>query len=108
MFISGYPNFKRDNIPKINDLNVFSEFRRKGIASKMLDEFERIVSKRSRFIGLAVGLYKDYGHAQIMYNKRGYNMDGNGIFYKNVEVESGEQVTVDDDLLLYLIKELVE
>ncbi|MEK4978169.1 GNAT family N-acetyltransferase [Bacillus sp. FSL K6-6540] len=108
LFISGYPNFKRDNIPEINDLNVFSEFRRKGIASKMLDEFERIVSKRSRFIGLAVGLYKDYGNAQIMYNKRGYKMDGNGIFYKNVEVESGEQVTVDDDLLLYLIKELVE
>ncbi|CAM3949523.1 GNAT family N-acetyltransferase [Cohnella lubricantis] len=108
LLASEYPNFNRDNIPEINDLNVFPEFRRKGIASKMLDEIERIASKRSRFIGLAVGLYKDYGNAQIMYNKRGYVMDGKGIFYKNNEVKPGEQVTVDDDLLLYLIKGLVE
>ncbi|KOP69174.1 GCN5 family acetyltransferase [Bacillus sp. FJAT-18019] len=107
LFASDYPNFKRENIPEINDLNVFPEFRRKGLASKMLDEFERIASKRSRQIGLAVGLYKDYGNAQRMYNKRGYVMDGQGIFYKNIEVKPGEQVSVDDDLLLYLIKELL-
>ncbi|MGG3280100.1 GNAT family N-acetyltransferase [Paenibacillus solani] len=106
LITSEYPNFKSDNIPEINDLNVFPEFWRKGIASKMFDEFERIASKRSRQIGLAVGLYKDYGNAQRMYNKRGYVMDGHGIFYKNIEVKSGEQVSVDDDLLLYLIKEL--
>ncbi|WP_245640242.1 GNAT family N-acetyltransferase [Paenibacillus dakarensis] len=85
LFTSEYPNFKRDNIPEINDLNVFPEFRRMGIASKMFDEFERIALKRSRYIGLAVGIYKDYGSAQIMYNKRGNVMDGNGIFYKTLK-----------------------
>lgn len=40
----------------------------------MFDELERLASKKSRQIGLAVGLYRDYGNAQIMYNKRGYVM----------------------------------
>ncbi|WP_025685680.1 GNAT family N-acetyltransferase [Paenibacillus maysiensis] len=106
LFASDYPYFKKGNIPEINDLNAFPEFRRKGIASRMFDELERIASKRSRLIGLGVGLYKDYGNAQIMYNKRGYVMDGKGIVYRNIQVIPGEQVTVDDDLLMYLIKEL--
>ncbi|MDT0122416.1 GNAT family N-acetyltransferase [Paenibacillus sp. RRE4] len=106
IFTSDYPYFKTGNIPEINDLNVFPEFRRKGIASTMFDELERIASMRSRFIGLGVGLYKDYGNAQMMYNKRGYYMDGRGITYKNIEVKPGEQVMVDDDLLMYLIKPL--
>ena len=106
LFSSDYPYFKDGNIPEINDLNTFPEFRRMGIASRMFDELESIASKRSRFIGVGVGLYKDYGNAQIMYNKRGYVMDGKGIVYKNIEVQPGEQATVDDDLLMYLIKEL--
>ncbi|SFS40934.1 Acetyltransferase (GNAT) family protein [Paenibacillus sp. 453mf] len=106
LFESDYSYFKRENIPEINDLNVFQEFRRKGIASVMFDELERIASKKSKSIGLGVGLYKDYGNAQIMYNKRGYVMDGRGIVYKNIEVKPGHQVNVDDDLLMYLIKEL--
>lgn len=106
LFTSDYPHFIRENIPEINDLIIFPEFRRKGIASTFFDELERTASKNSKQIGLAVGLYKDYGNAQIMYNKRGYVMDGQGVFYKNVEVKAGEQVTVDDDLLIYLIKRL--
>lgn len=106
LFTSDYPYFNKDNIPEINDLNTFPEFRRMGIASRMFDDLESIASKRSRFIGVGVGLYKDYGNAQMMYNKRGYVMDGKGIAYKNIEVKPGEQVTVDDDLLMYLIKEL--
>ncbi|SDW37271.1 GNAT family N-acetyltransferase [Paenibacillus sp. PDC88] len=108
LFESDYPYFKRENIPEINDLNVFQDFRRKGIASVLFDELERIASKKSKFIGLGVGLYKDYGNAQMMYNKRGYVMDGRGIVYKNTEVKPGHQVTVDDDLLMYLIKDLGE
>ncbi|GAK40913.1 GNAT family N-acetyltransferase [Paenibacillus urinalis] len=108
LFGSEYPYFKRENIPEINDLNVFQEFRRKGIASVMFDELEGIASKKFKSIGLGVGLYKDYGNAQMMYNKRGYVMDGRGIVYKNMEVKPGHQVTVDDDLLLYLIKDLGE
>jgi len=103
---SEYPYFRDNHIPEINDLNVFVEYRRKRIASKMFDELETIVSHTSRYIGIGVGLYKDYGNAQRMYNSRGYVMDGNGITYKNVQVEPGKSVIVDDDLVTYLIKEL--
>lgn len=106
LFTSDYPNFSKNTIPEINDLNVFPEFRRKGIASVLLDELEHLASKKSKQVGLAVGLYKDYGNAQKIYNTRGYVMDGHGVFYKNVEVKPGETVTVDDDLLIYLTKKL--
>lgn len=38
-----------------------------------------------------------------MYISRGYVLDGRGISYKNVPVNPGETVMVDDDLLLYLV-----
>lgn len=41
-----------------------------------------------------------------MYTARGYVMDGNGIMYKNVPVVPGQAAVVDDELLLYLIKDL--
>lgn len=103
---SKYPYFQERDIPEINDLNVFPEFRRKGIASKMFDEFERMAAESYPHIGLGVGLYEDYGNAQRMYTKRGYVLDGQGLTYKNAKVEPGESVVVDDDLILYLIKEL--
>lgn len=106
IYNSQYPYFIRNNIPEVNDLNVFQEFRRKRIASKILDELERRASKTSKYIGLGVGLYKDYGNAQRMYGKRGYIMDGNGVTYNNVQVQPGKSVMVDDELLIYLVKEL--
>eukprot|EP00792_Barthelona_sp_PAP020_P000405 TRINITY_DN10637_c0_g1_i1.p1 TRINITY_DN10637_c0_g1~~TRINITY_DN10637_c0_g1_i1.p1 ORF type:complete len:75 (-),score=8.61 TRINITY_DN10637_c0_g1_i1:232-456(-) len=69
---------------------------------------ENKASEDYTHIGLGVGLYKDYGNAQRLYVKRGYVLDGNGIVYKNEQVVPGSQVTVDDDLLLYLIKPLFE
>ncbi|HWO55011.1 GNAT family N-acetyltransferase [Paenibacillus sp. FSL M7-1455] len=106
IYQSKYPYFQERRIPEINDLNVFPEFRRKGIASRMFDEFERIAAREHSRIGLGVGLYEDYGNAQRMYTKRGYVLDGQGLTYKNVKVKPGESVMVDDDLVLYLIKEL--
>ncbi|CAM3586613.1 GNAT family N-acetyltransferase [Marinicrinis lubricantis] len=106
LYRSTYPYFREHDIPEINDLNVFPEHQRKGIASRLFDEFERIASQKYSQIGLGVGLYSDYGKAQRMYGKRGYVMDGNGLMYKNVPVKPGSQVSVDDDLLMYLVKEL--
>ncbi|OGX61641.1 MAG: GNAT family N-acetyltransferase, partial [Paenibacillus sp. RIFOXYA1_FULL_44_5] len=106
LYNSEYPFFLNEQIPEINDLSVFPEYRRKKIASRLFDELESLASKTSRSIGLGVGLYKDYGSAQRMYGKRGYVMDGNGMTYKNIEVQPGQPVMMDDDLLIYLVKEL--
>jgi hypothetical protein len=48
----------------------------------------------------------DYGAAQKLYALRGYVPDGLGLHWKNHHVQHGEEVTVDDDLALYLTKEL--
>ncbi len=104
---SMYPLFAEKGIPEINDLNVFSEYQKKGIANMMFVEFERIALEKSiKQIGIGVGLYKDYGAAQIMYHKRGFIPDGTGIKYNGEEIVPGSQVQVDDDLALYFIKNL--
>lgn len=106
-FKSDYQYFFKNNIPEINDILVAPEFRRKGIGKELVKSFEH-VAKQNDFpqIGLAVGLYKDYGSAQRLYAKLGYIPDGHGITYRNEIVTAGDTYPVDDDLLLWLIKSL--
>jgi GNAT superfamily N-acetyltransferase len=102
---SGYPPFIQAGIPEINDLRVLAEYRRRGVATALMDEVEKRVFERSKFAGLGVGLYADYGPAQQMYLRRGYILDGRGLMYQEKPVKPGNNVFVDDDLLLYLTKE---
>lgn len=104
---SAYPYFYENNIPEINDLNVFTEFRKKGIAGSIIDELEKIASETYEIIGIGVGLYKDYGSAQRLYCKKGYIPDGNGVQYDEKEVKPGTHVLVDDFLNLYFTKKLI-
>jgi len=105
-FESDYPYFNDHNIPEINDLNVFPEYQKNGIANRIIEEFENIVGEQLPRIGIGVGLYKDYGAAQRIYVRRGYIPDGNGLMYNHKPVVPGSMVCADDDLNLYLIKEL--
>jgi len=100
-----YPPFAEQGIPEIRDLRVLAEFRRRGIATTLMDEAEKRIFERSKIAGIGVGLYADYGPAQRMYILRGYVPDGRGLSYKNRPVYPGHDVFVDDDLLLYFIKE---
>lgn len=106
IFESLYPYFKSNGIPEINDLLVVSRFRNQGIAKKLIDKSEAYASETYRYIGLGVGLYKDYGTAQRLYVKNGYIPDGNGLMYNNESVKPGSNVRVDDELLIYLYKQL--
>jgi hypothetical protein len=57
-------------------------------------------------VGIGVGLYQDYGAAQRLYSRLGYVLDGTGVSYKNAAVAPGSQVTVDDDLVIWMLREL--
>jgi GNAT superfamily N-acetyltransferase len=105
---SKYQPFAVDNIPEIMDLNVLPPFRNQGIASKLLDIAEAEAAKVSDIVGLGVGLYKDYGSAQKLYIKRGYIPDGNGITYDYNIVNPGSMVCLDDDLILWMRKRLIQ
>jgi GNAT superfamily N-acetyltransferase len=84
---------------------VLAEFRRRGIATALMDEAEERIFKKSTVAGIGVGLYAGYGPAQRMYILRGYVPDGRGLVHKNEPVSPGHDVFVDDDLLLYFVKE---
>jgi GNAT superfamily N-acetyltransferase len=102
---SEYPPFAEKNIPEIKDLRVLPEYRRKGIATDLMDEAEKRAFESSPVVGLGVGLYADYGPAQQMYIRRGYVLDGRGMMYDNKPVTPGTNVFVDDELSIYLTKE---
>jgi hypothetical protein len=53
-----------------------------------------------------VGLYEDYGNAQSLYFKLSYCSDGNGITYNYKKVPPGKTATIDDDLCLWLTKNI--
>jgi GNAT superfamily N-acetyltransferase len=103
-----YSAFAEQQIPDIQDLNVLPEFRRKGVATRLLDQAEEEISRRSSIAGIGVGLHPGYNQAQRLYAKRGYIPDGRGVTYRDRYVEEGTSVVLDDDLILHLTKRLAQ
>src|ERR1044071_2057436 len=101
-----YEPFRKQNIPEIVDFNVLPKFRRQGIGTQLMDMAEDTIAKVNPIAGIGVGLDPDYGAAQRLYVLRGYVPDGRGLHYRDHYVKYGEQITVDDELALYLTKEL--
>jgi GNAT superfamily N-acetyltransferase len=106
-FLSSYESFASRQVPEIGDLRVAEHLRNHGIATQMIANLESVTQARgAKEIGLAVGLYADYGSAQRLYFRLGYKPDGKGITYENKVVPAGAEVRVDDDLTLWLVKSL--
>ena len=103
---SSYESFSRRAIPEIKDLNVLPHYRGKGYGAQLMAHAEEIISEKSDFAGIGVGLYSDYGTAQRMYVRRGYIPDGLGLMYKYQKVEPGSKIKVDDDLTIMFTKRL--
>jgi GNAT superfamily N-acetyltransferase len=102
-----YGYFRTAGIPETQDLNVLPSFRRKGLATVMIEFCEnRARDKGHELMGISVGLHGGFGAAQILYAKLGYIPDGNGITYDRKMVSSGEFRPVDDNLCLMMVKQL--
>lgn len=113
--IAGYINvyfnsesgaFANQGYPEIVDFGVLEKYRNNGIGSKLMDIAEQISSDYSDTVYLGVGLHNGYGSAQRMYVKRGYIPDGSGVWYHDRIWPQYEDCCNDDDLVLYLSKEL--
>lgn len=106
-FAPKYQLYRRLNCPEIQDLNVDPAYRGRGIATTLIAKMESAARDQNYdMIGISVGLYKDYGPAQRLYYKLGYQPDGNGLTYDRQYIEAGQHVRVDDDLCLMMIKTL--
>ncbi|NNE99891.1 MAG: GNAT family N-acetyltransferase [Pyrinomonadaceae bacterium] len=103
---SNYQPFRQANIPEIVDLNVLEKFQNRGIGSQLIKKAEELVAERAKTVGIAVGLFSDYGKAQRLYVKRGYIPDGLGISQDNRFIRRRETIRIDDDLALYFTKTL--
>ena len=92
--------------PELSDFNVFEHFRNQGIGNQLLEEAEKRVKFVSSKVTLGVGLHLGYGPAQRLYIRRSYIPDGTGVWYRNKPLEMGASCQNDDDLVLYLSKDL--
>lgn len=102
-----YPEFKNLGIPEINDVWISAEYRGNGFGKKLVEYLEVIaLEKNHKWVGIGVGLYKDYGFAQKLYVRMGYIPDGNGATYKYQSVTPGDTYPVDDDLIIWFKKDL--
>src|SRR5262249_37165395 len=99
IWTSPYESFREAGIPEINNLAVAAAVRRRGVATALIQHFERLARAASRtMIGLGVGLYPDYGPAQRLYVSMGYRPDGRGLTYAYRRLAPGESARLDDDL----------
>ncbi len=103
---SDYQPFRAKGIPEIVDFNVLKDYQRSGFGTRIMDEAEQRIKTVSAFAGIGFGLYEDYGAAQILYIKRGYIPDGNGLVKDYTQLKYGQELVLDDSLALYLIKKL--
>ena len=93
------------NIPGIVDLFVFEKYRRKKIATLLLDAAENIAGQHCNKIYLDVCLNSGYGPAQRFYIKRGYIPDGKGVYYKEKICEADVAYRNDDELTTMVVFE---
>ena len=101
-----YTSFRDRSIPEIQDLNVVPASRRQGTATRLMDAAESIVSAQSSVVGIGVGLHPGYAAAQRLYIQRGYVPDAMPLTYNGEFVTEGQDVRLDDGLVLHLIKNM--
>ena len=92
--------------PEIKDFNVFEKFQKRGVGNALLGVAEEVAQKNAPTVTLGVGLHEGYGAAQRLYVKRGYIPDGSGVWYRNAKLLMNAPSRNDDDLVLYLAKNL--
>ncbi|MDH3223373.1 MAG: GNAT family N-acetyltransferase [Gemmatimonadota bacterium] len=90
--------------PEIQDLAVLPSFRRRGIASQLLETAEAAAFRRAHLVRIGVGLHPGYGAAQRLYVGRGFIPDGRGATYEGRVMQEGALVKLDDELVLHLEK----
>jgi hypothetical protein len=101
-----YPPFRDRQIPLIQNIEIRYEDRGRGIGGLMLERTEQEIALRSQLAGICVGIAESYGPAQRLYVKRGFVPDGRSVCHPHEPLRIGETVRIDDDLLLWLIKDV--
>jgi GNAT superfamily N-acetyltransferase len=106
---SNYAGFRSRGIPLVHQIAVAGPYRRRGVATLLMDAAEQLARDRGiATLGITVGLPSEYGPAQRLYGQRGYIPDGRGACQGQQPLRKGMRVTVDDDLIIWLTKDLAD
>jgi GNAT superfamily N-acetyltransferase len=104
---SNYAGFRSRGIPLVHQIAVAEPWRRRGVATLLMDAAEQLARDRgTATLGITVGLFDDYGPAQRLYGRRGYIPDGRGACQGQRPLRRGTRVRMDDDLIIWLTKDL--
>ena len=103
---SNYVGFAERGIPLLHQLAVAGPFRRQGVAMMLMDAAENLARRRAPRNWASRWNCYDYGPAQWLYARRGYLPDGRGACRGQQPLSRSAQVTMDDDLILWLTKDL--
>lgn len=107
LWLSNYAGFTERGIPLVHQLTVAGPFRRRGVGMRLMQAAEDVARGRGAAeLGVTVGLFDAYGPAQRLYARRGYLPDGRGACQGQRPLRKGMQVTVDDDLIIWLTTDL--
>lgn len=102
-----YAFYGRFDIPEIQNLNVLPDHRRIGCARAMITAAENMaVAAGKTDIGISFPLDPRFGAAQRLYTRLGYHPDGLGPSYDRRTLANGENVSIDENFCLMLVKEL--
>jgi GNAT superfamily N-acetyltransferase len=101
-----YAGIAGKGIPEVQDLMVLPAYRRRGVATRLMDQAERSARARAAYVAIGVGLHPGYNAAQRLYVLRGYVPDGFGVTYDDRYIDEGEMLRFDDLLVLHLVKSL--
>ncbi len=71
-----------------------------------MDTAEQLILELSPVVGIGVGLHPGYAAAQRMYIMRGYIPDAMPLTYGEDFVTEGQEVRLDDELILHLTKKI--
>lgn len=106
---SNYAGFRSRGIPLVHQIAVAGPYRRRGVATLLMDAAEQLARDRGiATLGITVGLFDEYGPAHRLYAQRGYIPDGRGACEGQQPLRRGMHVTVDDDLIIWLTKDLTD
>lgn len=100
-----YSLYKKLSYPEIQDVAVLPDYRRRGIAGDMIAYLENAARARGcTGVGISVGITRDFGPAQRLYIKLGYEPDGCGATYDRQMLDAA-RLYHPGDLVLMLVKE---
>jgi GNAT superfamily N-acetyltransferase len=102
-----YAPFSRLAIPEIQDLYISPDCRCQGLGEQVILACERAAKNQgAEHIGIGVGISGDFGAAQRLYSRLGYQPDGAGVVFDRQKVQSGDIRPIDDRLCMMLVKDI--